>query len=275
MSAKFEKKCKAQTCPLALMGLTVIVLAMVFGLGIVCLIWDGPTAPETAGTPERGVAQAALSDVYKDVVTTKSYYDLPAQIRSGLGYSQSEVKSVVYAEASLITKTTSFVLTVSDTISRLSGIIIGGAQSKQEVKKALESTMAQELIAKGGTVGEVVVTLYKIDDAGNLVQTAIKAAKTAKNAATAPLIAAQAVSMVLDAEMTYINNNLSGGLKNLWTLNPFSTGRLKLYIVFVGASNKGKLEDVRGIRFYYFKDKTQSWVNYYNDLVGSDVLLRK
>jgi hypothetical protein len=143
------------------------------------------------------------------------------------------------------------------------------------VKQALESTIAQELIAKGGTVGEVVVTLYKVNEAGSLVQMAVQTAKTAKNAASAPLIAAQAVGMVLDAEMTYINNNMSGGLKNLWALNPLSAERLKLYIVFVAAANKNGMEDLRGVKFYYFEDKTQKWVNYYTDVTGADVLLRK
>ena len=271
MVNKFKRRCRPDV-----FGVAAVVLTVIIGLGMAQL-WDThslwPSTAQKMTGPN--MATAALSDVYRDVVTNKSYSDLPSQIRGGLGYTSSEVKAIVYAEASLITKASSFVITVADTISRLSGIIIGGTQSKKELKQALESTVAQELISQGGTVGQVVVTLYKIDDAGNLIKTAVQAAKVAKNAATAPIIAAQAVSMVLDAEMTYINNNMSGGLKNLWTLNPFSTGRLKLYIVFVAAANKKGLEDVRGVRFYYYNDKTQSWVNHYNDLTGSDVLLKK
>lgn len=254
-------------------GLVAVVLAVIIGLGVVVYLWNA-RLPAPVAT-EQGTMTAALSDIYKDVVVSKSYRDLPSSIRGGLGYNSNEVKAVVYAEASLVTKAASFVISVSDAISRLSGIAIGGTQSRQELKQALETTVTQELITKGGVVGEVVVTLYKVNEAGELVQLAVKTAKIAKNAASAPLIAAQAVGIVLDAEMTYINNNLSGGLKNLWSLNPLSRERLKLYIVFVSAFNKKGMEDMRGVRFYYYNDKTRGWVNYYTDITGADVLLRK
>jgi len=258
--------------------LVIFLLLIITAVGISLYQECGKGATQTIAGEKSNTLQAAglVDTTFKDVVVSSSYNALPSAIKSNLGYSSGEVGAVIYAEASLMTKASSFIINVADAISRISGIVLGGTQSKRELGEAIQTTVAQEAIAAtGGKVGEVVLIAYKIDDMGRNIQMATKVIKGAKDAVSTSMLAATALSMVLDTEMAYINQNVDGGLRNIWQLNPFSTQRLKLYLIFVDAQRKGGMIDQRGVKYYYFNDKTQRYINYYTNLAGSKLIFKK
>lgn len=268
-----SKKCTKMSTPLV-----VFLLIIITAVGISLHQEYGKGATQTVAGEKSNTLQTTgvLDTAFKDIVESKSYDALPSAIRSSLGYSRGEVGAVIYAEASLMTKASSFIINVADAISRLSGIVLGGTQTKKELGEAIQTTVAQEAIAAtGGKVGEVVLMAYKINEYGQNIQMATKVIKGAKDAVSTSMLAATALSMVLDTEMAYINQNVDGGLRNIWQLNPFSTQRLKLYLVFVDAQKKGGLIDQRGVKYYYLNDKTQRYINYYTNLAGSKLIFKK
>ena len=219
-----------------------------------------------------------IKGMLTDVIQPKSWGETPSQVTQGLqglGFTQQNVRSVVYVQTSVITKAASAAIAFANAFNTVSGVVLGGAQNKAEMQKALEFTIAQQALNQVGPAGEVVAQLYKVTTTGQDIQQAVKVIKKAKDATmSGPLLAATALSYVLDAEMAYINTNMAGGFKDLWTFNP-TYPKLDLYIAFVDASpGIHGMANTKGTVYFYRRESDNRYVIYYTDLISSKLVKR-
>jgi hypothetical protein len=70
--------------------------------------------------------------------------------------------------------------------------------------------------------------------------------------------------------MNYINQNMDKAFRDIWKFNPGSSNRLKVYAVHVEKYYPHMSYTERGVRFYYWRESDQSYVNYYDDLVFTE-----
>lgn len=214
-----------------------------------------------------GVAET----MFETIIESKSYDDLPPDIQVDLNYSKSDVAYVQRIEVPLAGKAASLTIAVSNVISKVSGIVIGGAQSEDELADALEETATQEIIGQN-KVGELVVTVYSAAEGVEILHNIFQIATGAAEAAelSPPVVAAKAAAWILGAEMDYINDHVDEAWTNLWQMNALSTNRLELYLVYIEAPYKGG-RDTRGVKYYYFDEMAQEYVNYYNDIASTEI----
>lgn len=53
----------------------------------------------------------------------------------------------------------------------------------------------------------------------------------------------------------------------IWKFNPSSTSKLKIYAVFIDAKPQEGSAAAKGIKFYYYDEGQDNWVNYYDDMI--------
>jgi hypothetical protein len=110
--------------------------------------------------------------------------------------------------------------------------------------------------------GNFILTMYDSATLGHEIGTY---AKTFKG--NPQLLVAKVAAWVLAMEMEYINENMPKAFVDIWKFNPASTSKLKIYAVFVDANPYEGLAGAKGIKFYYYDEGQNSWINYYNDMV--------
>lgn len=205
-----------------------------------------------------------------------SYDNLPSQIRNPLaeeGYGPNEVWVIQRIEFPTGLKLASLVLVFANNLSKVTGMAIGGTQSKEELIKATAETVGKEIVKAQGKEGQLLVTAYKVGKGGVLIDklasSGIAIAQGVKDVAELELIYAKAVAWILTAEMDYINQHLEEPYKLLWKLNPGEGKQLEVYHVVVAVPGKEGIQERRGEKWYYLNQATQKYENFYDSLAGS------
>lgn len=211
----------------------------------------------------------------KDEIKRISWDALPGDVQSNLsrsGYSRADAVSIMSVNASAVTKASSITLAAANMISSISGLIFGSQGSKQELTDAAALYLTQQGISAAGGE-ELSAVTGAITDTGELVVSASKVLRKAKEAVSVPMLAATASAWLLGREMDYINSRVDKGLAQMWTLNPLST-RLQLYLVFINTKGKGEWVDKMGVLYYYTNRQGQN-IKYYTALTGSKLVVKK
>ena len=225
-----------------------------------------------------GEAKKKITEYTADLVL---YRDLPSQIKNDLaksGFSEAEMRLIKRIEIPTGIKLASLTIVAANDISKVTGVLIGGTQSKEALAKAAAEAIGKEIAKAQGKEGQLLVKIYKLGKG------AVIAEQLASNGYTLmagigaavklPLIYASAVSWILGAEMDYINANLDEAYSNIWQFNFAEGERLTIYQIIVATQAKtetGGLFEQRGIKFYYYDSKQNKFIKYYYKLAGSTI----
>lgn len=210
-----------------------------------------------------GVAQRMTGEEIEKVF----YSDLTGEIRQDIlneGIKPQDVTAVINARLSLVTRAASAIIPLSNIISKTAGLAIAAIEDTTEA-------IVEAVVLTAGSVffdyiesegGNFVLTMYDSASLGYEIGT------YAKNFKGNPqLLVAKAASWVLAMEMEYINKNMPKAFSGIWKFNPSSTSKLKIYAVFIDAKPQEGSAAAKGIKFYYYDEGQDNWVNYYDDMI--------
>ena len=223
-----------------------------------------------------GIFQSAAQVVYDavqaavgDEITSEYFGDLPQQIRYefyDLEIKPQDVTAVVHAKLSLATKTASGLISFGNLVSKTAGLAISAIEGVEDLAWAMGELVFAEIgdYATNSTGGSFIVTCYDSFDLGREIGKTVYKLKDANPGKTA----AMASAWILAREMEYINENLDPAFEGLWKKNTLSASRLDVYAVYFDAVpwKEALGLGASGVKFYYFDDSKDEWVNYYNDV---------
>ena len=223
-----------------------------------------------------GIFQSAAAMVYDavqaaigDEISSEYFGDLPQQIRYefyDLEIKPQNVTAVVHAKLSLTTKAASGMISFGNLVSKTAGLAIGAIEGVEDLAWAMGEMIFAEVgdYATDSTAGSFIVSAYDSFDLGREIG---KYAYELKDANPSKA-AAMASAWILAREMEYINKNMDPAFKDLWKFNTLSGSRLDVYAVYFDAVPwKEELGlGASGVKFYYYDDSNDEWVNYYNDV---------
>jgi len=210
-------------------------------------------------------AYDAVKSATGDEITSQYFGDLPVAIRIDLNDDRikpQDVTAVVNAKLSLLTKGATGVISLANLVSKTSGLAIA---RHDKTTGALSEAMAEAVVTEGGgQAGSYAVMLYDSYQLGKVLGEFV-ADTTQGNPA---LLAAKGTAWLLSLEMEYINQNMDKAFDGLWKLNPTSLSRLQVYAVYVDAApwlpTLGY--NAKGVKFYYYNEKQDTWINYYDNM---------
>jgi len=246
--------------------------------------WDGATRSVRIFVESTKETAASIADkLIGDEIKTIDFTGLPVEMKNILlndyKYETSEIESIVEAKFSLATQLASGVIKFGNTLTSVVDLAFGAASGTKEVVKAtLEGTILGVTSSAGSEAGEFAVRLYSAGTTGAAVgnaialnKAAVTAAELAESAAATQAAVAMLSAWILSEEMKYINDNMDQSFKDLWKFNPASTSRLKVYAIYIDSKSKETNLREKGIRFYYWNESSKKYVNYYNNIVYSDL----
>ena len=208
---------------------------------------------------------------YTEDISRQSYSNLPQGIKDDLSdIVTQDIKSVVKLELSHLTKFSSAIIDFAGLVSETSELALDLVDgTKQAIVKGASLTLAS--LASQYADSELAgfsLMLYSSADTGKDI------GKYLGGADLDPYtIAAEAAAWVLAMEMQYINDNMDKAFTDLYKYNILSLSWLKMYAVFI---DSGPVADaakprMKGIKFYYYDEGKDKWVNYYNDIVTWEI----
>jgi hypothetical protein len=223
------------------------------------------------------------------ITSIGKFTDLPDGIKRDLSkkYSQASIKSGIRWDVSTTSITAIKTLKYSNLINKVSGGVLAALEGgKDKVYEWLleetAKTLGGSIISYGTSdaVGDVSVLLYDSYQLNKKV-----AGKTFKAITKSSQLSAEVAAWVLNAEMTYINNNVSKGFSELANKN-WGGGSLVVYIVgvegenFEGRVQGGKLISEQGVfdkglKFYYYDTNSRAYKNYFDDIVSTKIQVTK
>jgi hypothetical protein len=230
-------------------------------------------------TPSPTPAKSAFSD---KIESYSSFVNLPTEIKSDLSkkYSQASIKSGVHWEVSTASYYSVRTLDFANLVNKVSGGVLAAIEGGKDkvydwLAEEILKTVASSIIAYGTSdaAADVTIMLY---DSYKLYPKVAK--KTFKAITQSAQLSAEVAAWVLSTEMTYINNNVSKGFSKITGLN-WGSGPMHIYVVgvdgenFEGRIKNGKLINEngfydKGLKFYYYSNKTKKYINYYDDIVS-------
>lgn len=226
----------------------------------------------------------AWSKITQYSINQVSYSDLPSQIKNDLtdwGFTQNDVFLIEKVEIPTGIKLSSLTITAANGISKVTGVLIGGTQSKEKAGKAVAETLGKEIVKTQGKEGQLLVKVYKLGKGAQLIEqlatNAYPLVLGIKTATKLPVIYASAVSWILSAEMDYINDHLDEAYSDIWKFNFAEGEKLIVYQVVVASQTNaplGSAFEQRGVKYYYYDTKQNKYINYYDKLAGSTLELQ-
>lgn len=218
-----------------------------------------------------------------DEINRVFFSDLPQQIQSDLlqthGYAISDITSVVDAKLSAATQVSSAIITFGNVLGSTVDIALGAASGAVvAVEETLKGAALYATETAGGETGEFIVRMYAagatgaaVGEAIALKKMAVTAEEIAEAGAAAQVAAAALSAWILSEEMRYINEHMDQAFKDIWKFNTLSTDRLQVYAVYVDARSQNTNLREKGVKFYYWDEGSQAYVNYYDNMVISDL----
>lgn len=203
----------------------------------------------------------------------KRFSDLPYDIKVDLDkiYSQSSIKSGIYWRMSQVSRKATTTIMAANFINQINGGILAAMQGGKEavadwIAEELAKKLASDIIAEQTTEKKAEFTLVLYDVAKLDYAIVSKGFKAVVNAGD---LQVQAASWVLQAEMDYINKNLSQGYQKLASIDLWTgTKPLEVYIIGVEGENKNTGLYDKGVKFYYFDYSKNKYLDYFDDVVA-------
>jgi hypothetical protein len=221
----------------------------------------------------------ATSGIWNDRIDDVEWNDVPGDLREKVqrdwGIQRQDVKAILHAQFSSITKGATFVFGIANQMVNVSSIL-GGIESGGELAKAVIEKVAEDtLSSRAGQAGEMAVTLYEAGKTGLAVGTAVASIAVNLTVKTAEVQAAlpQVLGWVLEKEMAYFNANTSQIFEYLSLYDSGWGQRLDTYIFFYDAPYEGKLRN-RGVMLYYWSPTYEHWQRGKNISLISDVFVK-
>lgn len=209
---------------------------------------------------------------YTEDISRQSFSNLPQGIKDDLvDIVTQDIKSVVKLEISHLTKFASAIVGFANLVSETSELALDLVDGTRQAIVKGASLTAASLAADSELTGFSLM-LYSSAETGKDV------GKYLGGADLDPYtIAAEAAAWVLAMEMQYINDNMDKAFTGIYKYNPTSFSKLKMYAVFIDSRpvpDAGKPR-MKGIKFYYYNEDKDEWVNYYNDIVTWEIKVEK
>lgn len=213
-------------------------------------------------------------DLLEDKIEAKSRFaDLPYDIKVDLDkiYSQSSIKSGIYWRMSQVSRKATTTIMAANFINQINGGILAAMQGGKEavadwLAEELAKQLASSIIAGQTSEKKAEFTLVLYDAAKLDYAIVSKGFKAVINAGDLQL---QAASWALQAEMDYINKNLSQGYQKLASIDLWTgTKPLEVYIIGVEGENKNTGLYDKGVKFYYFDYAKNKYIDYFDDVVA-------
>jgi hypothetical protein len=211
---------------------------------------------------------SAVEALVGDEISSEYFGDLPDDIRHDIYDEQirpQDVTAVVHAKLSLATRAASAVISFADAVSKTAGTAIAALD---EAEGAVYEAMALAVAGEAFEMGEVeegsfALLLYDSASLGRDIGTYL-ADTTEGDPYT---LAAKGAAWLLAVEMDYINANMDQAFADIWTFNPTSTSRLQVYAVYVDGPPWDGVPGAKGVKFYYYDEGQDRWINYYDNMV--------
>jgi hypothetical protein len=230
------------------------------------------------------IQAAGVTDtLLNDEVYTKTYNDLPTDVRSDLNQKSffgNHVRSVVLIKASLATRAASVVLLGANWISKLADIAIGKQVSEKEFGEAAQLALTTEGIGRvGGPAADVTLKVFDVVNGAELATQAYRVAKGVTDLSP-QVLGAKILAFGLQQQMNFINSRVSGAYQKIATLNPFTPGKTTIWFVWVrSGSQQGttseKILEKKGMLCYYLNAKNGRYELYFSDVVGTKLVIKK
>lgn len=220
-------------------------------------------------------------DLLEDKIEAKSRFaDLPHDIKVDLDkiYSQSSIKSGIYWRMSQVSRKATTTILAANFINQINGGILAAMQGGKEaiadwLAEELVKQLASSVIAGQTSEKKAEFTLVLYDAAKLDYAVVSKGFKAVINAGDLQL---QAASWALQAEMDYINKNLSQGYQKLASIDLWTgTKPLEVYIIGVEGENKNTGLYDKGVKFYYFDYAKNKYIKYFDDVVAVKIEMAK
>jgi hypothetical protein len=211
---------------------------------------------------------SAVEALVGDEISSEYFGDLPDDIRQDIYDEQirpQDVTAVVHAKLSLVTRAASAVISFADAVSKTAGTAIAALD---EAEDSVYEAMALAVAGEAFEVGEVeegsfALLLYDSASLGRDIGTYL-ADTTEGDPYT---LAAKGAAWLLTVEMDYINANMDQAFADIWTFNPTSTSRLQVYAVYIDGPPWDGVPGAKGVKFYYYDEDQDGWINYYDNMV--------
>lgn len=228
-----------------------------------------------------GFGKAVIEYLWSDKIEAKSRFaDLPDGIKQDLDklYSQSSVKSGIYWRLSQTSRKAASTILVANFINQINGGVMAAIKGGKEavadwLAEELAKQLAGEVLAEqtSETTAEFTILLYDSAKLGFAAGSKI-GEMGFKAAASSADLGVEVASWILETEMNYINENLPQGYQKIAGLD-FWTGLkpLEIYIIGVDGENKENGFYEKGVKFYYLDYEKNNFVNYFNDVVATEI----
>lgn len=253
-----------------LIPIAAVVLVVAIAIGLNGLVPKSSTAG--IGDTLNSVINTIVNTLAKDGIYSRTYAQLPTDIRKDLnnqGFYGNEVKAMLEIHPSLATRVSSVVLNAANAISRVADLAIGKAISPTEFDEAIQLTAVKEGIAKiGGPAADITLIAVSLSDGAEIARQVYQVARGATDVVPAN-VAAKAAAWVLDSEMRFINNRVSGAYQNI-------LGKSNLWFVWAQAGKQsGNVLDKRGMLCYYYNPGSKQYLRYFSDAASIIMTVKK
>lgn len=254
----------------------------VFSLLVVILMFISITVPSMALSNTITTGATISRDLlYNDEVRKVSIWNIDKKLYREListehyNYNIEDIDAVVEAKLSLVTRFSASVLEMANLINDVFDYAL--TFTEDGVQELIIGTIGS-VVSSSGEKGKLVVTFYEtaefakdykdIQKLKSLAETTEDLANVSKKTST---LAIDVAAYILKQEMEYINNNMNKAFVDLWKFNYGSTDKLLIYAVHIDKIHDEKKLHEKGIRYFYFNEDTNSYVNYYNNLVFTKI----
>lgn len=223
-----------------------------------------------------------------------AYYQLPIDIQKDLNAENIEPKhvpTVVSIKVSVANKAESLIRSAIKTFSPLISKTAGMALAPLETyKNILVDTVTQTIGSSNVDYledkrGELVFIIYRVTEKEYEIADTFADTYIYPYTGDPNKWVANATAWVLNTQLSCLNESMPGAFEDIWKFNPLSTSRLHIYAVcievypykFTDSALLTAIKSIfptmdtesiaaKGVRFYYYDEKQDRMINYYNNI---------